>query len=74
VKELKDEKKKAFHELTKVKKKKIELALTEVERKFQGEQAKNQVLAEKLHALTAENNELKQEIRVERQAAKAAFV
>ena len=48
-------------------------ALTEAERKVEGEQAKNQILTEKIQALlTAENTELKQEMRAERQAVKAA--
>jgi len=74
VKELKQENEEAVRELSEVKrkKKKIELALTEAERKFEGEQAKNQILTEKIRALTVENTELKQEMRAERQAAKAA--
>jgi hypothetical protein len=54
------------------KKKKIETVLTEAERKLEGEQAKNLVLTDKINALTAENTELKQEMRAERQGAKAA--
>ena len=54
------------------KKKKIETVLTEAERKLEGEQAKNLVLTDKINALTAENTDLKQEMRAERQAAKAA--
>jgi hypothetical protein len=71
---LKKEKDEAEDELVEVKrkKKKFEAALIEAERKFEGEQAKNQVLTEKIQALTAENTELKQEMRAERQAAKAA--
>jgi len=54
------------------KKKKIESAPTEAKRKFEEEQAKNQIITEKIHALTAENRELKQEMRADRQSAKAA--